>query len=118
MKSHWHFGILIGLAMLAPPALAEDLRSTVEAGNIAWNQAFDLQGQRHEGSGALERHVDDQSAHLEYRSIGNGEGGYRWRTHPHWIAKAASRRNFMVMALTTVFGSALSITKAPSPPMT
>jgi uncharacterized protein (TIGR02246 family) len=40
MKSHWHFGILIGLAMLAPPALAEDLRSTVEAGNAEWNQAF------------------------------------------------------------------------------
>jgi uncharacterized protein (TIGR02246 family) len=40
MKSHWHFGILIGLAMLAPPALAEDLRTTVEAGNTAWNQAF------------------------------------------------------------------------------
>jgi uncharacterized protein (TIGR02246 family) len=40
MKSHWQFGILIGLAMLAPPALAEDLHSTVEAGNTAWNQAF------------------------------------------------------------------------------
>ena len=40
MKSRWHLGILIGLAMLAPPALAEDLRSTVEAGNAEWNQAF------------------------------------------------------------------------------
>ena len=40
MKSRWHLGILIGLAMLAPPAWAEDLRSTVEAGNAQWNQAF------------------------------------------------------------------------------
>jgi ketosteroid isomerase-like protein len=40
MKSRWYLGILIGLAMLAPMASAEDLRSTVEAGNNAWNQAF------------------------------------------------------------------------------
>ena len=40
MKSRWYLGILIGLAMLAPPALAEDLSSTVEAGNAEWNQAF------------------------------------------------------------------------------
>ena len=40
MKSRWYLGILIGLAMLAPPASAEDLRSTVEAGNTEWNQAF------------------------------------------------------------------------------
>jgi ketosteroid isomerase-like protein len=40
MKSRWYLGILIGLAMLAPTASAEDLRSTVEAGNNAWNEAF------------------------------------------------------------------------------
>ena len=40
MRSRWHLGILIGVAMLAPPALAQDLRSTVEAGNTEWNQAF------------------------------------------------------------------------------
>ena len=40
MKVCWHFGILIGVAMLAPAALAQDLRSTIEAANTEWNQAF------------------------------------------------------------------------------
>ena len=40
MRSRWHLGVLMGVAMLAPPALAQDLRSTVEAGNAEWNQAF------------------------------------------------------------------------------
>jgi len=40
MKARWHLSILIGVAMLTPPALAQDLRSTVEAGNTEWNQAF------------------------------------------------------------------------------
>jgi uncharacterized protein (TIGR02246 family) len=40
MRSRWHLGVLIGVAMLATPAVAQDLRSTVEAGNTEWNQAF------------------------------------------------------------------------------
>jgi ketosteroid isomerase-like protein len=40
MKARWHLGVLMGVAMLTPPALAQDLRSTVEAGNTAFNQAF------------------------------------------------------------------------------
>jgi uncharacterized protein (TIGR02246 family) len=40
MRSRWHLGVLIGVAMLATPAVARDLRSTVEAGNTEWNQAF------------------------------------------------------------------------------
>jgi len=40
MKARWHLSILIGVAMLTPPALAQNLRSTVEAGNTEWNQAF------------------------------------------------------------------------------
>ena len=40
MKARWHLTVLIAVAMLAPPALAQDLRSTVEAGNAEWNQAF------------------------------------------------------------------------------
>ena len=40
MRSRWHLGILMAMAMLAPPALAQDLRSTVETGNTEWNQAF------------------------------------------------------------------------------
>jgi ketosteroid isomerase-like protein len=40
MKARWHLAILMGVAMLTPPALAQDLRSTIEAGNTAFNQAF------------------------------------------------------------------------------
>jgi uncharacterized protein (TIGR02246 family) len=40
MKARLHLTVLIAVAMLAPPALAQDLRSTVEAGNAEWNQAF------------------------------------------------------------------------------
>jgi uncharacterized protein (TIGR02246 family) len=40
MKARWHLAVLIAVAMLTPPALAQDLRSTVEAGNTAFNQAF------------------------------------------------------------------------------
>jgi ketosteroid isomerase-like protein len=40
MKARWHLAILIAVAMLTPPALAQDLRSTIEAGNTAFNQAF------------------------------------------------------------------------------
>ena len=40
MKARWHLAVLIAVAMLTPPALAQDLRSTVEAGNAEWNQAF------------------------------------------------------------------------------
>jgi uncharacterized protein (TIGR02246 family) len=40
MRPRWHLGVLIGVAMLATPAVAQDLRSTVEAGNTEWNQAF------------------------------------------------------------------------------
>ena len=40
MKARWHLTVLIAVAMVAPPALAQDLRSTVEAGNAQWNQAF------------------------------------------------------------------------------
>ena len=40
MKARWHLAILMGVAMLTPPALAQDLRSTIAAGNTAFNQAF------------------------------------------------------------------------------
>ena len=40
MKARWHLAVLIGVAMLATPVLAQDLRSTIEAGNTAFNQAF------------------------------------------------------------------------------
>ena len=40
MKARWHLAVLIAVAMLTPPALAQDLRSTIEAGNTAFNQAF------------------------------------------------------------------------------
>ena len=40
MKARWHLAVLIAVAMLTPPALAQDLRSTIEAGNTEWNQAF------------------------------------------------------------------------------
>ena len=40
MKARWHLAVLIAVAMLTLPALAQDLRSTIEAGNAEWNQAF------------------------------------------------------------------------------
>ena len=40
MKARWHLAVLIAVAMLTPPTLAQDLRSTIEAGNAEWNQAF------------------------------------------------------------------------------